>query len=109
MRYRAFTANEAGPERIQEILREIVALFERGVLTHLPVTAWDVRRGVEAFRFMREARHVGKIVLTVPQPLDSQGTVLITGGTSGLGALVARHLAARHGVEASVAGEPQWS
>ena len=96
MRYRAFTANEAGPERIQEILREIVALFERGVLTHLPLRAWDVRRGVEAFRFMREARHVGKIVLTVPQPLDPQGTVLITGGTSGLGALVARHLAARH-------------
>ena len=96
VRYRAFDAQEAGPERIQEILREIVALFERGVLTHLPLRAWDVRRGVEAFRFMREARHVGKIVLTVPQPLDPQGTVLITGGTSGLGALVARHLAARH-------------
>ena len=96
VRYHAFDAQEAGPERIQEILREIVALFERGVLMHLPVRAWDVRRGVEAFRFMREARHVGKIVLTVPQPLDSQGTVLITGGTSGLGALVARHLAARH-------------
>ena len=30
-------------------------------------------------------------------PLDRTGTVLITGGTGGLGALVARHLVAEHG------------
>ncbi|MEU8878333.1 type I polyketide synthase [Streptomyces javensis] len=30
--------------------------------------------------------------------IPSDGTVLVTGGTSGLGALVARHLAMRHGV-----------
>jgi acyl transferase domain-containing protein len=30
-------------------------------------------------------------------PTDAESTVLITGGTSGLGALVARHLAAEHG------------
>ena len=72
-------------------------MFERGVLEHLPVRTWDVRRGVEAFRFMREARHVGKIVLTIPQPLDPEGTVLITGGTGVLGALTARHLAQEHG------------
>jgi hypothetical protein len=27
---------------------------------------WDVRRAGEAFRFMSQARHAGKIVLTVP-------------------------------------------
>jgi len=32
-----------------------------------------------------------------PRSLDPDGTVLITGGTGGLGALEARHLAARHG------------
>ncbi|WP_223101306.1 type I polyketide synthase [Dactylosporangium vinaceum] len=32
-------------------------------------------------------------------PLDPNGTVLITGGTGGLGALVARHLASARGVE----------
>ena len=32
-------------------------------------------------------------------PLDAGGTVLITGGTGGLGALFARHLAERHGVK----------
>ena len=97
VRYRAFDLHEADSGRIQEMLREVVALFERGVFAHLPVTTWDVRRGIEAFRFMREGRHVGKIVLTVPQPVDPGGTVLITGGTSGLGALTARHLATRHG------------
>ncbi|MBW5254363.1 SDR family NAD(P)-dependent oxidoreductase, partial [Streptomyces sp. P01-B04] len=33
-----------------------------------------------------------------PAPWDTGGTVLITGGTSGLGALVARHLVTEHGV-----------
>ncbi|MFL5912380.1 MAG: SDR family NAD(P)-dependent oxidoreductase, partial [Gaiellaceae bacterium] len=97
--YRAFDLIEsAGPRRIQEMLSELVALFERGVLAHLPLSTWDVRRAPDAFRHMREARHVGKIVLTVPQQPDPAGTVLITGGTGGLGALVARHLAADHGV-----------
>jgi acyl transferase domain-containing protein/thioesterase domain-containing protein/acyl carrier protein len=32
-----------------------------------------------------------------PEPLDPDGTVLITGGLSGIGAAVARHLAAEHG------------
>ncbi|WP_443744717.1 type I polyketide synthase [Streptomyces umbrinus] len=34
----------------------------------------------------------------VPTPWDPHGTVLITGGTGGLGALVARHLITRHGI-----------
>ncbi|MFD7318739.1 SDR family NAD(P)-dependent oxidoreductase [Streptomyces sp. NPDC059883] len=33
-----------------------------------------------------------------PRPLDPAGTVLVTGGTGTLGALVARHLVAAHGV-----------
>jgi NADPH:quinone reductase-like Zn-dependent oxidoreductase/acyl carrier protein len=98
VRYRAFDLQEAGPDRIQEMLGELVGLFGRGVLRPLPVRRFDVRRAPEAFRFMREARHVGKIVLGVPQALDREGTVLVTGGTGGLGAVVARHLAGVHGV-----------
>jgi NADPH:quinone reductase-like Zn-dependent oxidoreductase len=98
VRYRAFDLFEAGPVRIGGMLGELVGLFERGVLRVPPIVSWDVRRGVEAFRFLREGRNVGKVVLSIPRALDAEGTVLITGGTGDLGGLVARHLAETHGV-----------
>jgi polyketide synthase 12 len=98
VRYRAFDLMDAGPGRIGAMFEELLGLFERGVLKHAPITAWDVRQGASAFRHLRQARHVGKIVLTVPQPVDPERTVLVTGGTGGLGALVARHLVVEHGV-----------
>ncbi|GAB3832969.1 hypothetical protein GCM10027610_026050 [Dactylosporangium cerinum] len=96
VRYRAFDLFEAGPDRIRQMLTELVKLFETGALR--PVSAWDVRDAYQAYRYMSNARHVGKIVLSVPRGIDVQGTVLVTGGTGGIGALVARHLVARHGV-----------
>jgi acyl transferase domain-containing protein/D-arabinose 1-dehydrogenase-like Zn-dependent alcohol dehydrogenase/acyl carrier protein len=102
VQYRAFDLLEAGIERIQEMLSEIVGLFQAGEFEHLPVSIQDVRHGVDAFRLLRESRHIGKIVLNIPQPFDRRGTVLITGGTGGLGALVARHLAVEHGAESLV-------
>lgn len=96
--YRAFDLREAGPERLREMLSEVMELFERGVLHLLPVTAWDIRRAPETFRFMSQARHIGKNVLTLPTSIDLAGTVLITGGTGQLGGAVARHLVVEHGV-----------
>ncbi|MEW1754735.1 type I polyketide synthase, partial [Streptomyces angustmyceticus] len=98
VRYQAFDLLDAGPDRIGEMFAQVRELFERGVLEPLPVTAWDVRKAPEALRYLSQARHVGKVVLTMPVPLDAEGTVLVTGGTGGLGALVARHLVAEHGV-----------
>ncbi|MEW9521744.1 SDR family NAD(P)-dependent oxidoreductase [Streptomyces tubercidicus] len=98
VRYQAFDLIEAGPDRIGEMFAQLRELFTGGVLEPLPVTAWDVRKAPEAFRFLSQARHVGKVVLTLPVPLDPEGTVLVTGGTGGLGALVARHLVSGHGV-----------
>ncbi len=51
---------------------------------------------------MSQARHVGKIVLTLPSPLDPGRSVLITGGTGVLGGLVARHVVREHGVRSVV-------
>jgi acyl transferase domain-containing protein/D-arabinose 1-dehydrogenase-like Zn-dependent alcohol dehydrogenase/acyl carrier protein len=96
--YQAFVLAEAGPERIGEMLTEIVALFEQGVLHHLPLDVRDIRQAPETFRYMSQARHVGKLALRIPQPLDPHGTVLITGGTGTLATLTARHLVAEHGV-----------
>ncbi|MEV6640631.1 SDR family NAD(P)-dependent oxidoreductase [Amycolatopsis sp. NPDC051371] len=93
VRYQAFDLVEAGYDRIRELFDRLLAWFEAGVLTPIPVTAWDVRRAPAAFRHVSQAKHVGKVVLTVPAPLDPEGTVLITGGTGGLGRLLARHLA----------------
>ncbi|MET3805475.1 acyl transferase domain-containing protein/NADPH:quinone reductase-like Zn-dependent oxidoreductase/acyl carrier protein [Nakamurella sp. UYEF19] len=91
--YRAFDLIEAGPVRTQEMLLDLLALFESGALQPLPLTCWDVRQAPEAFRFVGQARHVGKVALTLPRAVEATGTVLITGGTGALGALTARHLA----------------
>ncbi|MGK5636990.1 SDR family NAD(P)-dependent oxidoreductase [Streptomyces sp. URMC 126] len=99
--YRPFDLGEAGPERLGEMLGRIVDLMAAGELSRLPVRAWDVRRVREAFRFMSQARHTGKMVLTLPAdrhgslvPRTGGKTALVTGGTGTLGGLVARHLAA---------------
>ncbi|WP_055532730.1 type I polyketide synthase [Streptomyces graminilatus] len=97
--YQAFDLHpSAGPDRLADLLAELLDLFRTGALTPLPVTAYGIHRAADAFRLMRDARHTGKLVLTFPRALDPDGTVLITGGTGTLGALLARHLVATHGV-----------
>jgi acyl transferase domain-containing protein/NADPH:quinone reductase-like Zn-dependent oxidoreductase/acyl carrier protein len=95
--YRPYDLLEVGPDRLREIIAEVVGLLDAGALRHAPVSSWDVRRAPEAFRHMREGRNVGKIALTQPRAIDPESTVLISGGTGGLGALFARHLVAAHG------------
>lgn len=98
VRYRAFDLFEPGRPRMQEFIVELSQLFESGVLTPLPVTTFDVRRGQAALRYLSQAKHIGKIVMTMPGAW-SRGTVLITGGTGMAGAVVARHVVAEHGVK----------
>ncbi|MEG3632108.1 SDR family NAD(P)-dependent oxidoreductase, partial [Streptomyces poriticola] len=85
---------DAGPDRIQSLLTEVVAHAEAGELTGLPTRTWPLADARTAFRFMAQARHTGKIVLTVAPYAD--GTVLIT-GAGVLGGMLARHLVAEHG------------
>ncbi|GHJ16549.1 type I polyketide synthase [Micromonospora sp. AKA38] len=92
--YRSFDLNDAGGARIGEMLAELLALFERGVLSPLPVRAWDVRQARTALRHLSQARHVGKVVLTVPAPVDPDRVTLVTGASGTLAGIVARHLVA---------------
>ncbi len=91
--YRAFDLQEVPPERVREMLCELLGLFERGVLCHAPISAFEITRAPDAFRVLRESRHIGKLVLRVPQSSRGDGAVLITGGTGGIGAILARHYA----------------
>ncbi|MGW5355760.1 SDR family NAD(P)-dependent oxidoreductase, partial [Streptomyces sp. NPDC004031] len=93
IRYEAYDlVGHAGPVRIAAMLRTLAGLFAQGALTPPPVTTWPLDRARQALRHMSQARHTGKLVLTVPPALNPDGTVLITGGTGTLGALLAEHL-----------------
>ena len=103
--YRAFDLSEAGPDRVGQILGQVTGLLAAGDLALPPVRCWDVRRAPEALRFMSQARHTGKLVLTIPpDPAAPRpaGTVLVTGGTGTLGGLVAGHLASTGRADALV-------
>ncbi|EOD60812.1 type I modular polyketide synthase, partial [Amycolatopsis vancoresmycina DSM 44592] len=97
--YRPFDLGDPGPDRIQEILRDLLTLFAERAIEVLPARAWDIVRAPDAFRFISQAKHVGKNVLTIPATPDPDGTVLVTGGTGTLGGLLARHLVTTHGVK----------
>jgi acyl transferase domain-containing protein/NAD(P)-dependent dehydrogenase (short-subunit alcohol dehydrogenase family)/acyl carrier protein len=95
IRYRAFDLSEAGPDRIASMFEAIVSGFERGVLRPLPVRTFAMTEAEAAFRFMAQAKHVGKLVLTLPRELRTNGTVLVTGGLGALGLHAAGWLAKR--------------
>ncbi|MFK3985705.1 SDR family NAD(P)-dependent oxidoreductase, partial [Micromonospora sp. NPDC050397] len=96
--YRPFDLFEAGPDRIRAMLTEILALFEAGELRLPPVRAWDIRHARDAFRFVSQAKHVGKNVLVMPRPDRETGTTVVTGATGTLGSLLVRHLVHTRGV-----------
>ena len=62
VRYRAFDLLEAGPQRLGEMLTKVVGLFQAQALRLSPISTWDVRRAPAAFRFLSQARHIGKVV-----------------------------------------------
>ncbi|RKN11893.1 type I polyketide synthase [Streptomyces radicis] len=98
VRYRFFDLMTEDAGRVGLVLPRLMELFAEGALTPPPLRGWPLAQAPDAFDTMRRAEHIGKIVLTAPRPLDPSRTVLLTGGTGTLGALVARHLVTRHGV-----------
>ncbi|MER5402154.1 type I polyketide synthase [Streptomyces sp. NPDC002599] len=95
--YRPFDLYETGPEAIQEMFRAVMDLFADGRVQLPPLSVRDIHDARAVFREMSQGRHIGKLVLEVGDGLGG-GTVLVTGGTGGVGSLLARHLVAEHGV-----------
>ncbi|WP_338120035.1 polyketide synthase dehydratase domain-containing protein, partial [Streptomyces sporangiiformans] len=63
--YQPFDLGVISAEQTRRLLAELVELFGQGVVVPLPVRVWDVRRAREAFRYVSQARHVGKVALTM--------------------------------------------
>jgi NADPH:quinone reductase-like Zn-dependent oxidoreductase/NADP-dependent 3-hydroxy acid dehydrogenase YdfG/acyl carrier protein len=98
------------PEIVAELLAELRDLFAAGALCPLPRFTLPFSEIDDAFRLMRAAGHVGKIVLipdahaelgaAKPKPLAiaPDRTVIVTGGISGFGLATARWLVEACGV-----------
>ena len=96
------------PDRGRALLLEVLERFREGVFRPLPVQAFPISRAADAFRFMAQARHIGKIVLTMQdpearvrrppalaRPVDPAGPWVITGGLTGVGLATAGWLVDR--------------
>jgi acyl transferase domain-containing protein/acyl carrier protein len=83
------------PERIRGLLREVSDGLARGEWTPLPAEIYPLTEAKTAFRRMQQARHIGKIVLQMPNPLQPRGdrSYLITGGLGAIGLHTAAYLA----------------
>ncbi|MFF3911829.1 SDR family NAD(P)-dependent oxidoreductase, partial [Streptomyces sp. NPDC001848] len=86
------------PARRQEHLATLAALFGQAALQPLPVRAHDVRAAAEAYRRLAAPGGTGTAILTIPRPLDPDGTVIVTGAGGTLAQLVVRRLVSEHGV-----------
>ncbi len=83
------------PETLHNALREILTALETGQTVFLPTTTFQADSAKEAFRYMAQARHIGKIALshTTSKMVRPDATYLVTGGTGGLGLEIANRFA----------------
>lgn len=93
------------PESLAPVFRRLREEFAGGVLPPLPVRSFSLHEAGDAFRFMQQARHIGKLAITQPawgvrRSVDApdafaSGTWLITGAFGGIGRSLVQWLVAR--------------
>ncbi|OBJ89050.1 polyketide synthase [Mycobacterium gordonae] len=83
------------PEHIHRLLCEVSDGLGSGEWEPLHAEIYPLTEAKTAFRRMQQARHIGKIVLQMPNPLAprSDRTYLVTGGLGALGLHTAAYLA----------------
>lgn len=103
------------PDLTRRLFGQMMELFEQGILHPLPFREFDANHVTEAFRYMQQARQIGKIVVTYGNPIErlvetreqpvqslqlsAEATYLVTGGLGGFGLRTAQWLVdkgARH-------------
>ncbi len=96
-RYDLGALAQADETLLRPMLRELIRAWEDGSLPLLPVRGFALERAADAFRFMAQARHIGKLVLvptrTSGVAISPDATYWITGGLGALGLATARWLA----------------
>ena len=99
----------ADPAFIQTMFQDLLAAFADGSLKPLPRRAFPLGDAASAFRYMAQAKQIGKIVITQNQPvaIRADASYLITGGLGGLGLSVARWLATQGAKHLVLAGRRQ--
>ena len=92
------------PELIQQMLQEFRSQFTTETLKPLPYSVFTKEQTIEAFRYMQQGKHQGKIIITqesfenrgerlfAPTRNTFTGTYLITGGMGAIGLEVAQWL-----------------
>ena len=92
------------PARAGDLLRTVVEMASDGRIRPLPYKVYSMGHAQEAFRYMAQARHVGKLVLvddgaSIPVHLGENdpvirpgGSYLVTGGAGGIGRFLTRWL-----------------
>jgi NAD(P)-dependent dehydrogenase (short-subunit alcohol dehydrogenase family)/acyl carrier protein len=91
------------------VLTSLMEQFRAGILEPLPHTIFEMEQAQDAFRWMAQARHIGKIVLSPRRrrgavAIRKDGAYLVTGGLSGLGLQVAKWLGEQGAGEVVVIG-----
>ncbi|NTY61313.1 type I polyketide synthase [Mycolicibacterium sphagni] len=83
------------PDHIQKLMVEVSDGLAEGEWTPVPAEVYPLTEARTAFRRMQQARHIGKIVVQMPKPLQPRGdrSYLITGGLGALGLHTASYLA----------------
>ncbi|GHS82286.1 polyketide synthase [Pseudomonas sp. PAGU 2196] len=103
------------PQLTRRLFAEMMALFAQGILHPLPFREFDANQVVEAYRYMQQARQIGKVVITYANPIErtvdtrdqplrnvqlaADASYLVTGGLGGFGLRTAQWLidkGARH-------------
>ncbi len=105
------------PALFHELFAELKQRFDLGEYRPLPYTVFPASRAVDAFRYVAQARHIGKVVLSMresglrverraerPITFRADASYLVTGGLGGFGLVVARWIAERGGANLILIG-----